>query len=828
MEKKIFYIDVLLPLPLPKLYTYKIPSDFVDDIKIGIRVVVQFGRKKIYTALVYKIHNTPPENYSPKEILSIIDKYPIVNNFQIDFWDWLSEYYMCFKGDIMNAALPSAFKLESETKIFLNPDFNRDYSLLNDKEYLVVEALEIQNILTITEVSKILNIKSVISLIKNLIEKHIVIVEEEIKDKYKPKIQSYVKLADKYKNEDNLKELFDTLDKRAHKQLELLMAFIRFKQQDKKEIIKSELIKSAQASAAQYNVLVKKGVFITEKKVVSRFKKYENGISSHNIILNDDQKKAFDEIKENFKEKNVVLLHGVTSSGKTEIYIKLINEYISQGKQVLYLLPEIALTTQIINRLRKYFGDKIGVYHSKYNENEKAEIWYKVLNNYNIKKEVKYQVILGARSAVFLPFSNLGLIIVDEEHDSSYKQYEPSPHYNARDSAIYLAKLHNAKTLLGSATPCVETYFNAKTGKYALVELNSRYGGVQMPEIFVADLKMETRRKTMKSFFSSLLLKYIQDALDKKEQIILFQNRRGFSLRVECEKCGWTPQCKNCDVSLVYHKYFNKMLCHYCGYSIDVPERCPVCGSPVIKMKGFGTEQIEEELSILFPDINIGRLDFDTTRSKNAYQKIIYDFEDHNIDVLIGTQMVTKGLDFGNVSAVGILNADNMLGFPDFRAFERSYQLIAQVSGRAGRKQKRGVVIVQTYNPYNSIIRYAIDNDYQAMYKSQILERKNFNYPPFCRLIKITLKHKDSQLLNEAANILSRIFRNYLGKRILGPVYPVIPRIRNYYLKEMLIKIEKGRSLPEIKTQIKENIDTFYLKNKKFSSVRIIVDVDPL
>ena len=521
-------------------------------------------------------------------------------------------------------------------------------------------------------------------------------------------------------------------------------------------------------------------------------------------------------------------MHGVTSSGKTEIYIKLINEYISQGKQVLYLLPEIALTTQIINRLRKYFGDKIGVYHSRYNENEKAEIWYKVLNNYNIKKEVKYQVILGARSAVFLPFSNLGLIIVDEEHDSSYKQYEPSPHYNARDSAIYLAKLHNAKTLLGSATPCVETYFNAKTGKYALVELNTRYGGVQMPEIFVADLKMETRRKTMKSFFSSLLLKYIQDALDKKEQIILFQNRRGFSLRVECEKCGWTPQCKNCDVSLVYHKYFNKMLCHYCGYSIDVPERCPVCGSPVIKMKGFGTEQIEEELSILFPDINIGRLDFDTTRSKNAYQKIIYDFEDHNIDVLIGTQMVTKGLDFGNVSAVGILNADNMLGFPDFRAFERSYQLIAQVSGRAGRKQKRGVVIVQTYNPYNSVIRYAIDNDYQAMYKSQILERKNFNYPPFCRLIKITLKHKDSQLLNEAANILSRIFRNYLGKRILGPVYPVIPRIRNYYLKEMLIKIEKGKSLPEIKTQIKENIDTFYLKNKKFSSVRIIVDVDPL
>lgn len=828
MENLSFFSDVLLPLPLPNLFTYKIPLDLVDDVKKGVRVAVQFGRNKIYTALVYKVHNNPPENYKPKEILSVVDSQPIVNDLQFDFWNWLSEYYMSFMGDIMKAALPSALKLQSETKIFLNPDFNQDYSLLNDKEYLIVEALEIQNTLTISEVSKILNIKSVLTIIKNLIEKSIVNVEEEIRDKYKPKIQSFVSLSEKYDDEENLKELFNSLEKRAHKQLELLITYITFKQKDKKEIIKSELIKSAQSNSSQYNALVKKGVFITENKVISRFKKYENETTPKNIILSDVQKIAFDEINEKFKEKNVVLLHGVTSSGKTEIYIKLINQYISQGKQVLYLLPEIALTTQIINRLRKYFGDKAGVYHSKYNENEKAEIWYKVLNNDIIDKDSKYQIILGARSAVFMPFSNLGLIIVDEEHDSSYKQYEPSPRYNARDSAIYLAKLHNAKTLLGSATPSVETYFNAKTGKFALVELNSRYGGVQMPEIFVADVKKETRRNTMKSFFSSLLLKYIQYALDKKEQIILFQNRRGFSLRIECEKCGWSPQCKNCDVSLIYHKFFNKMICHYCGYSIDVPKRCPVCGSPIIKMKGFGTEQIQEELSILFPDIKISRLDLDTTRSKNAYQKIIYDFEDHKIDVLIGTQMVTKGLDFDNVSVVGILNADNMLGFPDFRAFERSYQLMAQVSGRAGRKQKRGAVIIQSYNPYHSVIRYAIDNDYQAMYKSQILERKNFNYPPFFRLIKITMKHKDGQILNKAAVLLTQIIKNYLGKRVLGPVSPMIPRIRNLYLKDILIKIERGYSLSKMKLQISENIDAFYLNNKVYSSVRIIVDVDPL
>ncbi|MBN2173786.1 MAG: primosomal protein N' [Bacteroidales bacterium] len=520
-----------------------------------------------------------------------------------------------------------------------------------------------------------------------------------------------------------------------------------------------------------------------------------------------------------------VLLHGVTSSGKTEIYIKLIAEALQSGKQVLYLLPEIALTTQIINRLRRFFGDLVGVYHSKYSENERVEIWNQVLKDSGTKS--KYRIILGPRSALFLPFSELGLVIVDEEHDYSYKQFDPAPRYNARDAAIYLAGLHQANVILGSATPAVESYFNTHAGKYHLVELFKRYGDIQLPEIFVADVKKETRQKTMKSHFSSFLLEHINKSLENKEQVILFQNRRGFSLRIECDTCHWMPECKNCDVTLIYHKQINLLKCHYCGYTRQVPANCDSCGSSHLKMKGFGTEKIEDELAIYYPDAKIRRMDLDTTRSKHAYQVIINDFEEQRIDILVGTQMVTKGLDFDHVSVVGIMNADNMISFPDFRSYERSFQLMAQVSGRAGRKKKRGKVIIQTYNPHHSVIQDVINNDYKAMYQHQILERRNFKYPPFYRLVSVSLKHKDSPLLNEGAKELALLLRERLGERILGPEYPIVSRIKNLYIKNIMVKLERDEKLNARKITIRETIKDFYTL-ARYKSIRVITDVDPM
>ncbi|MCK4289334.1 MAG: primosomal protein N', partial [Bacteroidales bacterium] len=673
--------------------------------------------------------------------------------------------------------------------------------------------------------------KKIIPLIKTLIEKNIVLVEEEIVNAFKPKIETYVRLTSAYKdNEDNLREAFDELSKRAFKQLQLLMSFINFTQNtpDTPEIKRSQLLKSIDASAVQLNALIKKGVFETYTKVSSRLEYHKSSSSVKNIILNEHQTKALNEINKAFTEKDVVLFHGITSSGKTEIYIKLIEEVIAKGKQVLYLLPEIALTTQIINRLRKYFGNKIGVYHSKYNKHERVEIWNNVLNSDSSNKAEKssYRIILGPRSAMFLPFNNLGLVIVDEEHDTSYKQFDPAPRYNARDSAIYLAGMHKAKTVLGSATPSIESYYNANIEKYALVDLKQRFGGIQMPEILIADIKQESRRKTMRSHFSSFLLNHVEEALKNKEQVILFQNRRGFSLRLECEACNWMPECKNCDVTLIYHKQNNQLRCHYCGYSTRIPEKCPSCGSTKILMRGFGTEKVEEELAIIFPESRIVRMDLDTTRSKFAYQRIINDFEDRKIDVLVGTQMVTKGLDFDNVSVVGILNADNMINFPDLRSFERSFQLMAQVSGRAGRKKKRGKVIIQTYNPSHPVVRFVIDNDYVSMFNNQLIERRNFKYPPFTRLIQIKLKHKDYNVLNKAASEFAALLREKLGKRVLGPEYPMVSRIKNLFIKTVLIKIEKEISISFVKSEILKRVEIFY-KNKDFKSIRILIDVDP-
>ncbi len=826
MQRRTFFIDVILPLALPNSYTYRVPQELNDVVQIGKRVIVPFGKGKLYTAIIKSIHETAPKKYEAKYIDTVLDNYPIVNEKQLHLWDWIASYYMCNTGDVMNAALPSGLKLASETKIILSPAFDKEAMVdLTDKEYLIAEALEIRNALTLLEIGEILNIKTIHPIIKALLEKNVILIQEEVKEKYKAKTETFVKLTEYAAEEDNLKLIFNSLEKKAYKQLELLMAFIHLsKSESNTSIKKSILLKSCDAGEAALSGLVKKNVF---ELVTNETSRLEKGIDSNKIKdLNEIQEAAFLKIKELFVEKDVTLLHGVTSSGKTEIYIKLIEETLQQGKQVLYLLPEIALTTQIINRLQISFGNKVGVYHSKFNENERVEIWNNVLG-VSPSDTVPYSVVLGARSSLFLPFSNLGLIIIDEEHDNSYKQQNPAPRYNARDGGIYLAHIHKAKVLLGSATPCIETYYNALNGKYGLVELHKRFGDVKMPIIEVVNVKEEARKKRMKSHFSKTLLDGIQLALDEKEQVILFQNRRGFAPMLECSTCAWVPQCTQCDVSLTYHKASNLLRCHYCGYSIKPPQTCGACGSTELKMHGFGTEKIEEELSIYFPTARIGRMDLDTTRSKFAYKQILHDFEEHNIDVLVGTQMVTKGLDFNNVSLVGVLNADSLISFPDFRAYENGYQLMAQVSGRAGRKKKQGKVIIQSSNPALSVLQQVVANDYITMYNEQLNERKNYHYPPFYRLIKITTVHKNIEQVNSSAAYLAAELRTFFGKRVLGPEFPMVARIRNAYHKTILLKIERESSTTKSKQFINDVLIGFKTHNEH-KMVRLVVDVDPV
>ena len=831
MERITLFADVLLPLPVGATFTYRVPFEMNPQMKEGIRVVVQFGARKIYTALVTRIHEEVPKDRIPKYILSVLDELPILSPVQFRFWNWLAEYYLCHRGEVMNAALPSALKLASESKIALNPVLPDDLSGLNEKELLLVEALHNRKTIAISEVAQILDQQKTIPVIKTLIEKGIILPEEELNDPYKPKHETFVLLMPEYADdEEAIKRLFDQLEKRAKKQLEILMTFIRISQYGfgtMKEVKRSDLLKQSKGTAAQLEILISKEIFETYEKLVSRFDLSGQASSTETIELTDGQKKAFAGINESFKTKEVVLLHGVTSSGKTEIYIKLIREVIDQGKQVLFMLPEIALTTQIISRLRKYFGDRVGVYHSRFNEHERVEIWNGVLEH-SLQQSVnrRYDIILGARSAVFLPFSNLGLVVVDEEHDSSFKQMDPAPRYNGRDAAIVLAQLHGAKTLLGSATPSVESYFNAVQGKYGLVELSERYANMEMPLIQVVNVKESLRQGLMKSHFSSELLVQLESVLANGEQAILFQNRRGFSLRLECDVCHWMPSCKNCDVSLVYHKKINQLRCHYCGYVAPIPVRCPECHGVNIKMRGFGTEKVEEELGLIFPKARIVRMDLDTTRSRHSLQQIIGDFESKKIDILVGTQMVTKGLDFDHVSLVCVLNADNMLSYPDFRAVERSFQLMAQVGGRSGRKNKQGRVIIQTYNPDHLVIRYVVKHDYKAMFMQQLAERQKFKYPPYTRLVMLKLKHKDADLLNKAADNLASSLRKVFGKRILGPEFPVVSRIMNYYIKQILFKIERNSTTGSMKTRMVEEIEKFQ-QNPGFRSVKVIMDVDP-
>lgn len=822
MRKELF-ADVILPLALRNTFTYSVPEPLQKKIKIGMRAVVEFKTQKLYTALVCKIHENKPAEYKTKPIENILDEVPVVNELQLRFWKWMADYYLCTIGEVMNAALPSGLKLSSETKILLNSSYTYTPGSLSDDEYLVYEALQSENALNMDDVGEITSKRKAPAVIKSLLEKKAACLQEELREKYKPKMAVYVRLTSFADDEKNLEEIFKVLEEeKKQDQLELVIAYIKLSQRNsktRKEVKKSELLEYASTSESSLKSLIRKNIFEVYKKETGRFSSESaQGVSKS---LSEEQKNIFKKIKSEWQTKETVLLHGVTSSGKTEIYVKLIEETLAQGKQALYLLPEIALTTQVTARIKKYFGDKLGVYHSRFNENERVEIWNQVSTAGH-----KFRVILGARSSLFLPFSNLGLIIADEEHDSSYKQQDPAPRYNARDAAMVLAKMHGAKVLLGSATPSVESYFNAIEKKYGLAELRTRHGGAQLPEILIADIKQAARLKQMKSHFSPILLDNISNALKEKEQVIIFQNRRGFAPFLECQACGWIPQCRNCDVSVVYHKTGNTLRCHYCGFTLPLPSACKKCGDTNIKMKNFGTEKIEEELEIFFPDARIARMDLDSTRTKFAYQHLINDFEERNIDILVGTQMVTKGLDFDNVGVVGILSADQMLNFPDFRSHERSFQVMSQVAGRAGRKNK-GKVILQTSDPTHRVIRHVMDHDFEKMFKEEIEHRKNFNYPPFYRLLELTVMHRDMDTINIAADELAQKLKSFLGKRVLGPEFDLIPRIKNLYRKKILLKISREESSSKVKEKVFELISRLQ-NNDTYKALKVQADVDPL
>ncbi|UGS20251.1 replication restart helicase PriA [Flavobacterium cyclinae] len=813
----LYFIEVVLPLAVSKTFTYQVSEAEFHYIQIGMRVAVPFGKSKIFTALVLNKSNNPPQLYEAKEIHQILDEKPVVNYHQIEHWKWIASYYMCSLGEVFRSALPAGYILESETIISAKDNSEIDTNELKDDEYLILEALKSQTSITVQEVIKILGKKTVFPIINRLLAKGALVLQEEISEQYKPKLVRYIRLQDEFLQQERLAELLEVLSK-AKKQRELVLHYFQLQAREKTPISVKKLIETSGSSSAIVKSLVDKTIFeeyyIAQDRVA--FNKEEN---SH-FSLSEAQLSAFESIRENLKSYDVNLLHGVTASGKTEIYIKLLEEYIKDGKQVLFLLPEIALTTQLVQRLTAYFGNEVAVFHSKYTNNERIEVWNQVLEN-----SPKAKVVIGVRSALFLPFSNLGCIIVDEEHEQTFKQQDPAPRYHARDAAIVLAKQHGAKVVLGSATPSLETFYNVQTKKYGLTELKVRYGNVVLPEIQLVDLKDKYFRKKMSGHFSDELLEEITETLSKGEQVILFQNRRGFSPYVECMTCGHVPHCPSCDVSLTYYKFKNQLRCHYCGYTIANPTHCHSCQSVDLTTKGFGTEQIEMELKTLFPEKNIGRMDQDTTRGKFGFEKIIDSFKNREIDVLVGTQMLAKGLDFDNVTLVGILNADNLLNQPHFRAYERAYQMMMQVSGRAGRSEKKGKVVIQTYNTYHNTIQQVLNNDYMGMYKEQIYERQNFKYPPFFRLIKLTLKHRDFDKLKEGSMWLYNVLSQNLDMPVLGPEEPAINRIRNEYIRTIMVKIPVQKHLGNTKKNIAKVLMSFEAISQ-YRSIKVKVDVD--
>ena len=746
------FIDVIVPLPLHNTFTYAIDDEQAGALRDGMRVAVPFGKSKVYTAIVYRIHHEAPKFYDAKPIEEILDEFPTVSKNQLKFWDWMSSYYMCSLGEVLKASLPSAFLLESETVVELDKTKPIDEGTLDDDEFLIFEALQHKSLLRIEEIMQILERKGVLPILNRMVDKQAIIVNQELFEQYKPKRVRYIKLASEYAGNDALEGLLNELS-RAPKQREVLMSLFTLTSKSKKPITVAELSLTSKTSSAVIKTLIDKEIlkdyYLDQDRV-----KFDGEVTLKDITFSSHQEKAYRSIKEAFTQQPVCLLKGITSSGKTEIYVKLIQDAILDEKQVLYLVPEIALTTQLIKRLQSYFGEHVLIYHSKYSVNERVEVYN------HIKNGTKGRIVIGARSSIFLPFKNLGLIIIDESHESTFKQYDPAPRYNARDASVVLANLFNANVLMGSATPSIESFYNAKAGKFGYAELNQRYGNVLPPEIELVNIKEKYKKKLMTGHFSDSLLEEIKTVLDTGEQIILFQNRRGYSPYMECFTCGHSPQCPNCDVSLTFHSYKNQLRCHYCGFHMAVQLDCMKCGSNEITTKGLGTEQVETELKELFPNHNIGRMDLDTTRGKHGYEKIITAFENEEIDILVGTQMLSKGLDFRNVALVGVMNADSLLNFPDFRAHERSFQMLLQVAGRSGRTKKRGKVLIQTYNPFHQILQQVTTNDYNGMFKDQLEERHHYKYPPIYRLIKFTFRGRDFNTVNEASLWFAKSLKN--------------------------------------------------------------------
>ncbi len=815
------YVDIILPLPLAGTFTYRIPDDLHAHVKPGVRVIVPFGKKKMHTGVVYMVHTLQPKvDYEVKDVLCVLDEKPSVTNIQLKLWEWIADYYMCSIGEVYKVALPSAMKLESETKVSINADYDGEHVLPPHLQQ-ILERIADGKSYGIADLSKDLEVKNLMPSLNKLLAAGAIFVSENVEYKYKPKTESYVALHDSITSKEQLQPVFDQL-KRADKQLALLMHYLDMSgyllTNEAKLVKKNELLEKAGLTSALLKALVDRDILTVQKLRVDRLKQHTKTKSANE--LNEVQQVAYDEIRKSWLQTPVTLLHGVTSSGKTEVYIKLIQDALRERKQVLFLVPEIALTTQLTDRLKDVFGEELGVYHSKFSNAERVEIYENLLNNKS------YNVILGARSAVFLPFKQLGLILVDEEHDASYKQHDPAPRYNARNTAIVLAQMHHAKVLLGTATPAIDTYYNAKNAKYGLVNLHQRYKNIQLPQIDVVDTKEAYRKKCMTGHFSDVLVEMIQDTLARKEQIIVFQNRRGYAPYVECKACASVPHCMNCDVSLTLHKKQNLLVCHYCGHTERYVSKCKSCGTGVLSDRGLGTEKIEDELCKLFPEARISRMDLDTTRSKSAYQQLIGSFEKGQVDILVGTQMVTKGLNFENVSLVAVLNADTLLNQPDFRAYERAFQMLEQVSGRAGRMHRQGRVIIQTSNPTNEVIQQVVAHDYEQMYEKQLAERAEFRYPPYYRLMQIDIKHRDEHKLQIASEMLAKGLYKSFGDRCSHVILPLVTRTHNLYMRQVLLRIESHLSVVQAKQILKEHI-LFLQQNKATKGAIISVNVDP-
>ena len=816
------FAEVILPLPLYSTFTYSVP-DSLKNLSIGCRVLVPFGRKKFYTAIVAMIHGIKPEGYEVKEIISMLDEYPIVKHPQLKLWDWISKYYLCSTGDVYKAAVPSGLKVESETFVGADSDFEETESCeLNEREKIILDLVASRNRVQLTELANATGFRNIEAIVSRMIEKGAVYVAERVVDNYRPLTETCVTLNLERGDNDGLHHFFD-LAARSKKQEALLLAFLDIshwlRKGDITEVTKKNLLERAQASQAVLTGAVNKGIFKIYKKEVNRFANL--GFANDELPkLSEEQSRAKSEILEAFKSHAVTLLHGVTSSGKTSIYMHLIDEVLKLGRQALYLVPEIALTTQLTQRLQRVFGDKLLIYHSKFSDNERVDIWKRLL------RSNEPCVVIGVRSAVFLPYSALGLVIVDEEHDTSYKQQDPAPRYNGRNVAIVLAQMHGAKTLLGSATPAIESYYNASQGKYGLVSLLSRYENIKLPQVEIVDTREARKKKEMNGTFSGRLIALCRESIKAGEQAILFQNRRGYAPMVSCKQCGWVPKCENCDVSLTYHKYQHTLSCHYCGFTITLPDLCPACKQPSIEVFGYGTERIEDDIDAIFPDTKILRMDLDTTRNKNGYEKIIDEFSSRKADILVGTQMVTKGLDFDGVSTVGILNADSMINFPDFRSHERAFNMMEQVAGRAGRKNKQGRVVIQTSEPENPVIRFVRNHDYTGFFNEEIADRERFKYPPFTKIITIYMKHRDDNVLTEMSVRYSNMLRQVFAHRVLGPEAPMIARVQNLHIRQIVLKMENEASMSKVKNILRTIYENMLKVDSRMKSTILYYDVD--